>query len=225
MKSEDCSEDLIRILDEYFVQRSEKRWTQIVNEAYTQPLLYVLKQLFDILKPWQQYSSNSYDQKYYIANYEHLIEHIIKYAKVDVLTLNQIAEYLKVNILTRQKQLAREIEIETDEIRVICTTIHKSKGLEYGTVILPYTDEDISDIRKVKLDANYVENKLSYIVLFENKIREKNTNYDELTEVTEQIAEEARILYVALTRAIRNCIWIKNLDSKANISWETLLEE
>ena len=57
-----------------------------------------------------------------------------------------------------------------------------------------------------------------------NKIREKNTNYDVFSEKLEQISEESRILYVALTRAIRNCVWIKNLDSDSNISWETLLE-
>lgn len=43
-------------------------------------------------------------------------------------------------------------------------------------------------------------------------------------EVDEQIAEEARILYVALTRSIRNCIWINNIDSTPQISWGSLLE-
>lgn len=107
---------------------------------------------------------------------------------------------------------------------MICSTVHKSKGLEYGTVILPYTFEDISDIKKVKLEANYNDNSLSYTVLFENGIRERNSNYSEDKEVDEQIAEEARILYVALTRSIRNCIWINNIDSTPQISWGSLLE-
>ena len=109
-------------------------------------------------------------------------------------------------------------------MHVICSTVHKSKGLEYGTVILPYTFEDISDIKKVKLEANYNDNSLSYTVLFENGIRERNSNYSEDKEVDEQIAEEARILYVALTRSIRNCIWINNIDSTPQISWGSLLE-
>ena len=224
LSNEECSRELMNVLDDFFEARAEKNWTQIVNEAYTQPVLYVLKQLFDILQPWKNYSMNSYEQKYYMANYEYLIERIIKYSKADTLTLNQIAEYLKVNITTRQQQLARDVDVNDDEIQLLCTTIHKSKGLEYGTVILPYTDEDISDMRKVKLEANYTQSKLSYTILFENKIRERNTNYDETSEIGEQISEESRILYVALTRAIRNCVWIKNLDSNSNISWETLLE-
>ena len=44
-------------------------------------------------------------------------------------------------------------------------------------------------------------------------------------EKEEQIAEEARILYVALTRAIRNCVWIMNIDKNVPISWGTMLEE
>ena len=159
-----------------------------------------------------------------MANYEYLLERIIKYSRIDSLTLNQIAEYLKINILTRQQQLAREISVDDEDIQFLCTTIHGSKGLEYGTVILPYTDDDISDIKKVKLDANYSESKLSYTVTFENKVRERNSYYDEMLEVKEQIAEESRILYVALTRAIRNCVWINNLDSNTRISWKTLLE-
>lgn len=220
----DCSLDLVRILNEYFQNTMGKSWDQVVNEAYSQPVLYVLKQLFDMLKPWKQFSGNSHKQRHYIANYEYLIERIIKYSKTDSLTLNQIAEYLKINIVTRQQQLAREIEIDEEEIQILCTTIHKSKGLEYGTIILPYTDDDIGDIRRVKLDANYTQNKLSYTILFENKVKERNTNYNEILEVNEQISEESRILYVALTRAIRNCIWIKNLDSDSNISWGALLE-
>ena len=116
-------------------------------------------------------------------------------------------------------------EADEDGIHIMCTTVHKSKGLEYGTIVLPYTSEDIGDIRKIKLDANYSKSKLTYTVQFENKVRERNSNYDEIIEKDEQIAEESRILYVALTRAIRNCIWIMNLDRSVPISWGTLMEE
>jgi ATP-dependent exoDNAse (exonuclease V) beta subunit len=202
----------------------ELTWQQVINEAYTQPILFVLKQIYDALHPWKQYSRHENDQKYYMVNYEYLMERIIKYSRIDSLTLNQIAEYLRINILTGQQQLSRKIDSDDDGIHILCTTIHKSKGLEYGTIILPYTDEDISDIRKVKLDANYSESKLAYTVLFENKVRERNSNYHESDEIDEQIYEEARILYVALTRAIRNCVWIKNLDKNPSISWGSLLE-
>lgn len=225
MNDSEVIDDIKRVLDDFFAVRMNMSWQQVINEAYTQPILFVLKHLYDALQPWKQYSFNSADQRYYMANYEYLMERIIKYSRVDTLTLNQIVEYLRINILTGQQQLSREIEVDNDDIQLMCTTIHKSKGLEYGTVILPYTDDDISDLKKIKLDANYSSEKLSYTVLFENKVRERNSNYDENMEVNEQIAEESRILYVALTRAIRNCVWIYNLDSHPVVSWGSLMEE
>lgn len=218
-------DDLTRVLDEFFMVRMKRTWQQVVNEAYTQPILYVLKLLYDELQPWKQYSHNPLDQKHYMVNYEYLMERIIKYSRVETLTLNQVVEYLRVCILTGQHQLSREIDVAEDDIQLMCTTIHKSKGLEYGTVILPYTYDDISDIQRVKLDANYSGSKLAYTVLFENKAREHNSNYDESFEINEQISEESRILYVALTRAIRNCVWIKNIDSNSVVSWGSLMEE
>lgn len=217
--------DLRRVLDDFFMVRMKKTWQQIVNEAYTQPILYVLKLLYDALQPWKQYSHNLLDQKRYMVNYEYLMERIIKYSRVDTLTLNQVVEYLRVCIMTGQHQLSREVDVAEDDVQLMCTTIHKSKGLEYGTIILPYTDDDISDIQRIKLDANYSDSKLAYTVLFENKVREHNSNYNDSFEIDEQISEESRILYVALTRAIRNCVWIKNIDSNPIVSWGSLMEE
>lgn len=225
LSEEKCRESVIHVLDEFFVLRMKKTWGQIVNDAYSQPILFVLKQIYEALQPWKQYSCQRDNQRLYMANYEYLIELMISFSRVDTLTLNQIAVYLGINILTGQRQLARTVESEDEGIHIVCTTVHKSKGLEYGTVILPYTYEDISDVKRVKLDANYSEAKLSYTILFENEIKERNSNYNEKTEVNEQISEEARILYVALTRAIRNCVWIKNVDSKAVVSWGSMLEE
>lgn len=220
----DKLEELIRILNIFFEQRMGISWETLLNEVYTQPVLYALKRIIDALCPWNNHSIIREKKRLYIANLEFLIEKIINYARIDSLTLSQIENYLAINVLTGQQQLSRTEDVDDDGVHVICTTVHKSKGLEYGTVILPYTYEDISDIKKAKLEANYNDNNLSYTVQFENGIREKNSNYSEEIEVNEQIAEESRILYVALTRAIRNCIWIKNIDKTPYISWGTLLE-
>lgn len=216
---------LQEILDTFFMLRMGKKWKELLDEIYAQPVLYALKHIYDALEPWKIYSRNSSDQAFYMANYDYLLEKIVKFSRIDTLTISQISKYLEINILTKQKALARTSDADEDGIHIMCTTVHKSKGLEYGTIVLPYTAEDISDIRKVKLDANYSKSKLSYMVLFENKVRERNSNYNEETERIEQIAEESRILYVALTRAIRNCVWILNREKSVPISWGTLLEE
>lgn len=216
---------LQEILDDFFMVKMDKKWQELLDEVYAQPVLYVLKHIYDALEPWKIYSGIPSAQVFYMANYDYLLEKIVKFSRIDTLTINQISKYLEINILTKQRELARIPETDEEGIHIMCTTVHKSKGLEYGTVVLPYTAEDISDIGKVKLDANYSKSKLSYTVLFENKIRERNSNFNEDMEKTERIAEESRILYVALTRAIRNCVWILNVDKKVPISWGTLMEE
>lgn len=224
LSDDDKLDELVRILNEFFSKRMSMTWSELLEEVYSQPILFVLKKIFDSLQPWENYSVVRDRQRLYIANYDYLLERMIKFSRIDALTLNQIIEYLGINMLTGNKQLSRTLDSEEGGVHIICTTVHKSKGLEYGTVILPYTYEDISDTKKVKLEASYNDSKLAYMVLFDNSIRERNSNYNEVTEVDEQIAEEARILYVALTRTIRNCIWINNIDSTPSISWATLLE-
>ena len=209
LSEEEKLDEITKVLDQFFVKRMGRKWSSILDGIYSQPVLFALKQLFDELQPWQNYSVVPDRQRLYIANYEYLLEQMIKYSRIDALTLNQIIQFLSINILTGQQQLSRTMDTEDEGVHVICTTVHKSKGLEYGTVILPYTYEDISDTKKVKLEASFNDDKLAYTVLFENDIREHNSNFDDNKEVDEQVAEEARILYVAFTRTIRNCIWIQ----------------
>ena len=216
--------DINRILDEFFMLRMNMTWQQVVSMAYSEPILSVLKQIYDALQPWKNNSKYERDQRHYMTNYDYLLERIIKYARAESLTLSQVAEYLRINIVTVQQQLSRDDDTDDGEVKMICTTVHKSKGLEYGTVILPYTYEEIDNPRRIKIDANYMQSNLAYTVQFENKLRESNSNYDFESEIDEQISEESRILYVALTRSIHSCVWIKNLDSQPRVSWSTLLE-
>ncbi len=67
---------------------------------------------------------------------------------LDFLTLNVIEHSMHINIMTKQEELARNIVTKTNDIRVICTTVHKSKGLEYGCVIMPYMGMDIASMKK-----------------------------------------------------------------------------
>ena len=224
MESAACLADLRRILDEFFTIHMEKTWQEIVNEAHAQPILFVLRHLYEALQPWKKYSSEQAEQRYYMANYEYLLERIIRFSRADALTLHQMTEYLKVSILTEQKQPARDIDFDDEGIQLICTTVHKAKGLEYGTVVLPYTDADMGGLSKGGLEAHYSDGKLAYTVSFDSGIEVRNSHYDESMETREQIAEESRILYVALTRAIRSCVWIYCPNRNAAVTWGSLLE-
>lgn len=216
---------LIEVLNQYFIGKLNRNWEQIISDTKIQPILMLLRNIYEGCQPWFCYSDNENEQKFYNANYELVLEKIIKTYSVDYLTLNVIEHSMHINIITKQEELARNVENETDDIRVICTTVHKAKGLEYGCVIMPYMGMDIASMKKADLDV-YVENdKLAYGIRIGDEPNKKyNSNYDISQEQTERVNEESRVLYVALTRAIRNVVWMKDVKSKSKISWQNLME-
>ena len=222
---EDQVSKLIEVLNQYFIGKLNRNWEQIISDTKIQPILMLLRNIYEGCQPWFRYSDNENEQKFYKANYELVLEKIIKTYSVDYLTLNVIERSMHINIMTKQEELARNVENETDDIRVICTTVHKAKGLEYGCVIMPYMGMDIASMKKADLDV-YVENdKLAYGIRIGDEPNKKyNSNYDISQEQTERVNEESRVLYVALTRAIRNVVWMKDVKSKSKISWQNLME-
>ena len=222
---EDQVSKLIEVLNQYFIGKLNRNWEQIISDTKIQPILMLLRNIYEGCQPWFRYSDNENEQKFYKANYELVLEKIIKTYSVDYLTLNVIEHSMHINIMTKQEELARNVENETDDIRVICTTVHKAKGLEYGCVIMPYMGMDIASMKKADLDV-YVENdKLAYGIRIGDEPNKKyNSNYDISQEQTERVNEESRVLYVALTRAIRNVVWMKDVKSKCKISWQNLME-
>ena len=225
LKTEEQVSKLTDVLNQYFEGKVDKTWEQIICDTKIQPILMVLRNIYEGCQPWFQYSENENEQSFYKANYELVLEKIIKTYSVDYLTLNVIEYSMHINIMTKQEELARSIEVETDDIRVICTTVHKAKGLEYGCVIMPYMGMDIASMKKADLDV-YVENdKLAYGIRIGDEPNKKyNSNYDISQEQNERVNEESRVLYVALTRAIRNVVWMRDVKSKSKISWQNLME-
>ena len=211
-------------LDEYFKTCMGKTWMETVAFAQTNPALVVLKKIYESLQPWRQYSMDEDKQRFYRSNYELLIEKIIKAYSVDYLTLTVIADSIQINILTHQQEMARSVTEDKTGIRFLCTTVHKAKGLEYGTIILPYTYQDAENLKEGNCDVNYSSGKLSYSIKVGENRKDNNSNYNAQEEAGERLCEEARIVYVALTRAIRNCIWMKDVDRRATKSWSSFLE-
>lgn len=219
----DKTEELIKLLDEYFMLHTGKNWKQIVTDFESRPVLVVLRDIYEATKPWVHcYGEN--ERRAYRENYECLIEKITRRYSREFLTVNKICEFLKINITTYQEEASRSKAVESDEIQVICTTVHKSKGLEYGTVIIPFTSEDISNINVGGLNVNIVDGKVSYGFSFDKKGSDYSSGFDEKTEIREKMREESRLLYVALTRAIRNVVWVRDVDNDIEYSWGRYLE-
>lgn len=216
--------EIVRILDEYFMLLLGKKWSELITDFETRPVLVVLREIYESAKPWITYSSNLDYQLEYRTNYECLLEKITqKYAR-EYLTINLMDEYLKINITTYQEEASRKKELDDNEVTILCTTIHKSKGLEYGTVVMPYTADDISSTYHSGLSVNVDGGRLTYSFGSGNGGMDYSEGYQVDAESLEREREESRILYVAMTRAIRNFVWLRDLDGKPQDCWGDLLE-
>lgn len=222
--SEEKLNELISVLDEYFMLLLGKKWNELIADFESRPVLVVLRDIYEASKPWMTYSLKPELRFDYKTNYECLLEKITQKYSREYLTINMIAEYLKINITTYQEEASRKKEKETKEVTVLCTTIHKSKGLEYGTVVIPYTSDDMSSTYHSGISVNVVDGKMVYSYGSGAGNMDYSDAYQMDVESLEKEKEEARILYVALTRAIRNLVWIKDLDSTVQECWGNYME-
>lgn len=217
------TEELIHLLDEYFMLHMGKNWDQIVADFESRPVLVVLRDLYEVVKPWVHFGSEEL-QKEYRANYDCVMEKITSKFAREYMTIHKVCDFLKINITTSQEEASRKKVGESREIQVVCMTIHKSKGLEYGTVIVPFTNEDISNINVGELKVNVVDGKVEYGFSLKDQGADFSGGFDETTEIQEKKCEESRVLYVAMTRAIRNFVWFNDVDTSVGESWGSYLE-
>lgn len=175
---------------------------------------------------------------------DQLFQMLIERNGADYITLNQIKNSLGICITTKQsmelyqdvkdgeKELYQTVEEKNheDDIEITCTTVHKSKGLEYRSVILPFTT---SDIGKVSGEVVIMEQESSGIVNLEyclkkkehysdkyQKVYYKSRGFDkcENMKIKDKTAEELRILYVAMTRAKCEFYFVINTDEQNELN-------
>lgn len=99
-----------------------------------------------------------------------------------------------------------QLRLESDENAVKLVTVHKSKGLEYSIVFCPFT----WDGSKIKRSGDYLvfhdENNNRIFTL---DLGSENIETNRIQAEKELLAENLRLLYVALTRARHRCylVW------------------
>lgn len=111
------------------------------------------------------------------------------------------------------------IRLESDQGLIRVVTVHKSKGLEYPLVFLPFVC-GYKETKRDKLSHYKYHDDAGQVVLDMAEVDE-NANSPSLQAMDkERLQEELRLLYVALTRA-RHACWlgiapIKHGNSKVN---------
>lgn len=208
-----------------------KDWNSVIRSLRTMPVLQVIRKLYYILKPWVQYGEDSIlKQDNYRLNVDLLFEELINAANMDSVTINSLVDILTANIVSQKNVDSRMPEVKGEEIIIRCVTVHKSKGLEYGAVILPYCSSPINMMKRVDMNVS-VAHRDTLQVGYQIKVNSdgatdiyQNDFFNEDLEKNERMREEARILYVAMTRAIRSFAWIE-LANKKSKSWQNLIWE
>ena len=218
-------EVFISVLDDFYKNTMNKSWQELVKAAHEEPVLKVLHLIFEKTMPWKSCSKDSDAQNYYRINYELVFEQLSNANKKNYLTLDSINESLHICIQTGTESKSRELATEFDDVKVVCLTVHKSKGLEYGTVIMPLTTDKLGDRKKDSLDVTYIDGNIGYCLVGSDKTTLIfNEFYPAETELQEAHMEETRILYVAMTRAINSFIWFNDIGSSED-NWGQLLKE
>lgn len=223
MADDKKTEFIIECLDQFYNKVLNLNWNQLVYEVQSKPVLMVLRKIYDATKPWKTYSADEAKQVHYRTNYDLVFEELSVNNKYNYLTLYSINESLHILINMGSEKTSRSITESTDYVKVICTTVHKSKGLEYDMVIMPMTDDKIDEMHKNGLDVTYMDGKVGYCINVDG-ISISNEYFYTEDEIRENEMEECRILYVALTRAINKFYWFNKTDSNGE-TWGKLLEE
>lgn len=209
-------------------RNENKDWAHIVAGLRTQPILQALRRIYSVLEPWKHFSSDPWKQHYYQLNVDLLFEQIINACNVDRLTINTLQEHLHNSIVSQVSVDSRIPAQNEEEAAIQCITVHKSKGLEYGHVIMPFCSASMNFIQKTQLHISTTKHQDRYRIGYSMSVGDsgetvQNDFYDELIEKSEKAREEARILYVAMTRSIRSFSWIE-IQGKQNLSWQNLIE-
>ena len=206
----------------------DTKWEYLIQRLRIDPVLQVMREIYSALEPWKKYAPDDLRKQHeYQLNVDLLFEQIINSCNIDRLTVNTLREHLLSCALSHASVERRRVSQESDEISIQCVTVHKAKGLEYGHVILPYCSFRIDAVKASQLYVNVERSedgvRIGYSINMKSMGKTlQNNYYNQNLEVIEKSREEARILYVAMTRAIRSFSWIELQDRK-KLCWQNLI--
>ncbi len=181
------------------LNQDEQAWENCVNEFQgyqlvwqTQGLLPMLRNLLRRRKIAEQLLSTTYGERR-LTDFLHIGE-LLASASLELDSPHALYRWLSEHIYTPDSAADdQQLHLESERNLVQIVTIHKSKGLEYPVVFLPY----ICSFRETKEPLYHQDSKT---------ILDLTHNDDSLAQAEkERLAEDLRLLYVALTRSVHSC--------------------
>ena len=229
------------------VLRNNTKWDTYLKEIRLKPILYVIRSVIEDAEPIKQYAIQRkqelvargwnrdeanqqiiIDAEQYRLDLDKLMQMIRDHFSGDFASLEQIYEYLTLRNKTDTQENQEEVSLQNDISCIYGITVHASKGLEFDTVIIPFTNAlYVSEKRtEVILEKDGPEVTMGWNYYSRNMgTNISNSNYKAMkeTEQREVGKEETRLLYVAMTRAIRRLLCIEIANKKG--CWSELLTE
>lgn len=136
-----------------------------------------------------------------LTNLMHLAELLQDTENREHLSLTHTLQYLCSQMVSTDNREHAELRLESDEQAVKVVTMHAVKGLEYPIVFCPYLWYRSEFLKKEKNCITYHDqnnNQVADLGSADFQIRREKA-------LKEELAEEARLLYVAVTRASCRC--------------------
>ena len=150
-----------------------------------------------------------------LTNVLHLAEILHQEASSRKLTMGGLLKWFTDQCNSQTiRQEAHELRLERDAQAVKIVTIHRSKGLEYPIVFCPFCWEGITT-RREKEVYFHPDNGRNQIVL---DLGSDNFDRHHRWSESETLAENLRLLYVAVTRAQKKCYLAWGRISSADTS-------
>jgi exodeoxyribonuclease V beta subunit len=139
-----------------------------------------------------------------LTNILHLAEILHQEAVNKGLNITGLIGYLHERLASHQvKNIEHQLRLESDEDRVKIVTIHKAKGLEYTVAFCPFTWEGLRLGTKRGCLFHLQEADKKTALIFDAGSPELENHLQRAQQ--EEMAENLRLLYVALTRAVHRC--------------------
>lgn len=178
---------------------NEVHWQQLLQQVQTWKqqwlrfgVLAMLQHVLmdnDLASVWR---SHGWDVERLLTDFRHLGE-LLQEKSMQVEGPHRLLNWFRQQLQAEQQAEGFRLRLESDEKLVQIVTWHASKGLEYPVVFLPFA----VNYRESKETIFHQENALVLDL-------SPHSNFQSAAQ-REQLAEDIRLLYVALTRPVYRC--------------------
>ncbi|MFE4525382.1 UvrD-helicase domain-containing protein [Cytobacillus firmus] len=209
-------------------------YSEALMDLRIKPTLHAIYRIL-MTNPYQEILKAMNVQEHEIQRYRLNLYRILEIAgeslEPSILGILQLRNWLERQIATNRDEDEVEVDIYNVEKLIRVMTVHKAKGLEFDTVFLPFTNQALvkKSAQNMIVVRENEEIKAGWKTSVHTKGKEiQSVNYDDLKEIedNESIREEARLLYVALTRAkhrlVVKCVKPK-YDNNNLYNWSELI--